>query len=75
MFGLRAQRTPIRTGRESLVGKVGIVRVELIPVGLVQVGGERWTAEPLDRGDSIPRDTEVEIVQVDGLRIKVRRVE
>ncbi|MEA3441318.1 MAG: nodulation protein NfeD [Chloroflexota bacterium] len=75
MFGLRAQRTPIRTGRESLIGKVGVVRVDLKPVGLVQVGGERWTAEPLDRGDSIPRDTEVEIVQVDGLRIKVRRVE
>ncbi len=75
MFALRAQRSPVRTGRESLVGRLGVVHRSLDPIGLVQVGGERWTAEPVDPGVEIPGGTHVEIVSVDGLRLKVRRLE
>jgi membrane-bound serine protease (ClpP class) len=74
-FAIRAQRSPVRTGRESLVGRTGTVRRELDPTGLVQVGGERWTAVSVVGGEKIDRDTQVEVVQVDGLRLKVRKIE
>ena len=74
-FALRAQRAPVRTGMESLTGRVGSVRRDLNPVGLVQVGGERWTAESVNRGEIIPRGTSVEIVQVEGLKIIVRSLD
>lgn len=73
-FALRAQRTPVRTGMESLVGRTGTVRKDLNPIGLVQVAGEQWTAEPFDAGEPIPRETPVVVVEVQGLRLKVRRI-
>ena len=48
---------------------------ELDPVGLVQVGGERWTAVSDIGGEKIDRDAQVKVVQVDGLRLKVRKIE
>lgn len=72
-FALRAQRAPVRTGMESLVGRVGTVRKDLDPIGLVQVGGEQWTAEALIPGELIPREASVEVIEVSGLRLKVRR--
>jgi len=75
IFALRAQRTPIRTGMESLVGKIGTVRNDLNPVGLVRVGGERWTAESIISGEVIHRETLVEVVQVVGLKLKVKKKE
>jgi membrane-bound ClpP family serine protease len=74
MFGVRAQKTPVRTGTESLVGRVGLVRSDLAPVGMVQLGGERWTAMPAPGEDRIPRGERVEVVEVRGLRLLVRRV-
>jgi len=74
-FAIRAQRSPVRTGRESLVGRTGTVRRELDLTGLVQVGGEQWTAVSVVDGEKIDRDVVVEVVQVDGLRLKVRKIE
>lgn len=73
-FALRAQRAPIRTGAESIVGRIGTVRNDLNPVGLVQIGGEQWTAEPLDIRETIQRGTRVEVVDVLGLKIRVRAI-
>ncbi len=77
MFALRAQKTPVRIGRESLIGRVGIVK-ETLPVvgsGQVQLASERWTAELMGEGEPAPPGTRVEVVEVDGIHLKVRRVE
>jgi len=74
-FALRAQKAPIRIGPEALIGKVGMVKQE-IPVtgaGQVQLGGELWTAELAEGDSALPKGTRVEVVAVQGIRLKVVR--
>jgi membrane-bound serine protease (ClpP class) len=71
-FAIRAQRRPIETGAESLIGRTGEVRSDLAPDGMVQIGGELWSAF-LDEGYSDVQSGErVEVLDVDGLRLRVR---
>ncbi|MBC8507291.1 MAG: nodulation protein NfeD, partial [Chloroflexi bacterium] len=75
-FAIRAQRVPVRTGREALVGRVGTVRDE-IPVfgpGSVQVGGELWSAESA-QGTPITPGSRVEVLSVSGIRLKVEEIQ
>jgi len=57
---IRARRAPTKTGREEMVGEIGVVRSELAPAGLVNVHGEIWKAhtdgEPLARGEYVRVD-------------------
>ncbi|MDR5709639.1 MAG: nodulation protein NfeD [Armatimonadota bacterium] len=69
--GLRAQRRRPATGREALLGAVGEARSELAPQGVVFVQGELWTAESVD--GRIPEGSRVRVVEVEGLRLKVRK--
>jgi membrane-bound serine protease (ClpP class) len=73
-IALRARSLPVRTGREALVGKTGIVRSELNPRGMVHAAGEMWSAEDVDGQGPIPEGSRVEVVELDGLKLKVRRV-
>ncbi len=73
-FALRALRAPIRAGRESLVGATGIARSALRPTGQVQVESELWTAEIAEGSEKIRKGDRVEVVEVEGLRLKVRKV-
>ena len=74
LFAVRAQKAPIRTGRESLVGRVGVVKNEIpdFGTGMVQVGGEFWGAERAEDGEPIPKGSRVEVVEVSGIRLRVR---
>jgi membrane-bound serine protease (ClpP class) len=72
-FALRAQRIPVQTGQESFVGQTGIVREELNPRGQVQILGELWTAELLPGEATAQRGERVVVIEVDGLRLRVRR--
>jgi membrane-bound serine protease (ClpP class) len=75
-FALRAQKVPIRTGQESLIGRLGTTRSNLAPygTGTVQLGGELWTAE-LENGQQgiIEEGEQVEVVGVKGVRVYVRK--
>lgn len=71
-FALRAQKRPIQTGREGLIGIQGIAVTPLEPDGQVQAAGELWTAQAIE--GKIRKGEHVEIVQVEGLRLKVKRV-
>ena len=71
--GLRAQRQKVQTGREGLVGAVGVARSQLGPEGTVLVQGEIWTAESVD--GVIPAGSRVRVTQVDGLRLRVKKEE
>ena len=68
-MGLRAMgRRPV-TGREEMVGLVGVVKTALTPHGQLAVHGELWEAtsdQPLQAGD------EAEVVRMDGLRLHVK---
>ncbi len=70
--GVRAQLSRPVSGREALVGAVGVAKTDLAPQGIVFVAGEDWTAEaeePIQAGDR------VRVVAVKGLRLKVRKEE
>jgi len=67
----RAFRNRVRTGSEGLVTERGVVREALDPRGKVWVHGEIWAAEA---AEPIPVGEEVEVVAVDGMRLRVRRI-
>jgi membrane-bound serine protease (ClpP class) len=74
-FALRAMRAPVRTGQESLMGRVGSVRKTLDPSGTVQLGSELWTASVEPGEPDIPPGTRIQVVRVEGVRLVVRKVE
>jgi membrane-bound serine protease (ClpP class) len=71
-FAIRASRRPAAVGKESLPGKIGIVRTRLNPEGTVLVSGELWLAALEDRKSELETDSRVEIIRVEGLKILVR---
>jgi membrane-bound serine protease (ClpP class) len=76
-FAIRAQKTPIRMGQESMIGRVGTVKIDipLVGTGQVQLAGELWTAELAEKDQTLPRGTRVEVVAAKGVRLKVKPVD
>ena len=74
MMAVRAQKRRPTTGNEGLIGEIGRVTQDLSPEGTVLIWGERWRAETVD-GQSIPVGSDVEVVEVQGMRLRVRRKE
>ena len=76
-FAIKAQRTPIRMGQESLIGKVGVVKQEIpaFGAGQVQLASELWTAELAEGTEPLPKNSRVEVVAVQGIRLKVRAIQ
>ena len=72
MIAVRAQRAPVRTGQESMSGKMGIARSAIDPTGSVQVGGELWTAELAPGEAPIPAGARVIVESAEGIRVIVR---
>ena len=68
---LQAQRPQPETGAEGLMGAMAKVRSDLDPKGTVFVQGERWHAVAQD--GPIAAGEQVEIVDVEGLLLHVRR--
>ena len=76
MFALRALKVPISMGVESLIGKRGTARTSVGEAGgQVQLESELWTAEPVVESESIGKGDHVEVVEVKGLRLKVRKIQ
>jgi membrane-bound serine protease (ClpP class) len=76
-FALSTLRRKPETGREGLVGRVGTVRQDLDPDGVVFVNGELWQAtatgdEPA-AAPPIEARVPVTVTGLDGLRLFVRR--
>ena len=75
VYALRALKVPVRAGIESLNGKTGMARSAVEGSGgQVQLGSELWTAESVDTSESIGKGDKVEVVEVKGLRLKVRKI-
>jgi membrane-bound serine protease (ClpP class) len=73
IFALRAQHGRIQVGAESLVGKTGTARSFDKSAGQVQLESELWTAEKSPESDSIRKGDTVEVVEVRGLRLIVKK--
>lgn len=72
-LALYAQRRKPVSGKEGMIGERGVVKSKLSPEGTVLVHGELWKAVSLS-GD-IEEGERIEVVEVDGLLLKVKRVE
>src|SRR5437868_5620262 len=70
---VRAQRRPVTTGVEGMIGSIVVASTALLPEGRVSYKGEDWTAV-LD-APSIAADpgTELRIVSVEGLLLHVQQ--
>lgn len=67
-------KVPVKVGKESMPGLFGTVRVPLDPEGIVQVGGEQWSARCFEEDAPLPMGTRVQVIAVDGLKILVQPV-
>jgi membrane-bound serine protease (ClpP class) len=74
-IALRAQRAPVLMGQESLIGRTGSARTAIAPFGTVQLGGELWSGELAPGEDTINEGAPVEVLEVKGIRVIVRKVE
>ena len=74
---LRTSRWRVSTGREGLIGEVGVVRKPVTGPsgGMVFVHGELWRAFPEKAAEALTRGTEVEVVGFRRAAIVVRRAE
>jgi len=72
ILAVRVHMRKAVTGKEGLVGKIGVARTELNPEGKVFVHGEIWDAEAQQ---DIPEGTKVMVIEVlENLKIKVTKV-
>jgi membrane-bound serine protease (ClpP class) len=67
-IAVRARRNKIVTGKQGLIGEIGIAQTTLAPSGKVFVHGELWDAVS---AVTIPAGERVVIRQVDGLTLRV----
>ncbi len=74
VFALRALRVPVSAGVESFVGKIGTAVSWGEAGGQVQLQSELWTADAADGSARIRKGDRVEVVEVKGLRLKVRKI-
>ena len=75
MFALRTTHVPVSMGAESYVGKMGTARTPIEEAGgQVQLESELWTAEPINGSEKIGKGDRVEVVEVKGLRLRVRKI-
>ena len=74
MFALRTSHVPIRMGAASFIGKTGTAKIWDEAGGQVQLQSELWSAEAVHESDQISKGDNVEVVEVKGLRLKVKKI-
>jgi membrane-bound serine protease (ClpP class) len=70
--GLAAQSAKVRTGSAGMTGLRGVAVTDLGPGGKVYVHSEYWNAVA---DEVVQSGTEIEVVSVDGMVLKVKRVQ
>ncbi len=73
LLALRVQHNPIQMGIESMPGKTGTARTSVGDAGQVQLGSELWSAEKSAESEPISKGDHVEVVEVRGLRLIVKK--
>lgn len=72
MIAVKAMKTPVVTGQESMAGRTGIAVTNIDPVGTVQVAGEQWSARLEDGAAQIKAGDRISITRTDGVRMVVK---
>ena len=65
-----SRRSPL-TGREAMLGRVGVALGAIDPTGQVRISGEIWQAEAAPGFGAIPRGEPVQVIDVNGLTLTV----
>ena len=73
VYVLRSLRVPIHAGAESFIGKTGTAKDWEEEAGQVQLESELWSAETANGSDKISKGDRVEVVEVSGIRLRVRK--
>ena len=64
----------VKTNSYSIIGKIAKVTIDIEPVdgkGQIKIGSEAWSAKSVD-DTFIAKDTEVEIMKIDGVKAIVK---
>lgn len=73
-FALRALRTPVKTGMESLIGLTGYVLSTLDPHGTIQLAGEEWSAISHDNR-MLAKGTPIQVIDKRGISLVVKQID
>ncbi len=74
LFALRALNVPLSMGAETYIGKAGTAKMWGEAGGQVQLESELWSAEAVHESEKIGKGDKVEVVEVKGLRLKVKKI-
>ncbi len=70
------KKQSVPTNAYSIIGKNGLVMQEINSVkgtGQVKIGTEVWSAKS-DNGQSIPKDSTIEVLKIDGVKAVVKLI-
>jgi len=71
VIAIRAHMKRVYTGKEGLVGEIGVAKSDIKPEGKVFVHGETWNAEATE---NIPKGAKVKVLEVkDNLMLRVTK--
>ncbi len=73
MLAVRAMRTPVVTGKESLIGKEGYAATDINPGGIAHVAGEQWSTLLSDGSAPVLKGDRVIVTEVRGLKLVVKK--
>ncbi|MEP7134580.1 MAG: nodulation protein NfeD [Chloroflexota bacterium] len=73
LLALRTIHSPVIMGVEAMLGKTGTAKTWAEAEGQVQMQSELWSAEAVAESEKISKGDQVEVVQVEGLRLKVKK--
>jgi membrane-bound serine protease (ClpP class) len=71
LLAVRAHMAQPRTGYQGLIGQIAVAKESLAPDGKVFVHGELWNATS---EDIVPEGSRVEVIGVENLWLKVRKI-
>lgn len=73
LLAVRVMKSPIITGKESMVGKEGYAVTAIDPAGVVQVAGEQWSARLAGKAKAIDKNDRVIVEEVQGVKLIVSK--
>ncbi len=68
---VRAHRRRPTTGKEGLIGRIGVATVDLKPEGVVEIRGELWNAVA---EEEIKAGEKVQVKAMDGMKVRVIKI-
>lgn len=73
MLAVRAMKTPIATGKESMSGREGFAVTRIQPSGIAQIAGEQWSAVLAKDSKPVAKGDRVAVIEVQGVKMVVRK--